>query len=561
MAIPPISPLVRTSPTFKEDLDAFFLTEFPATVEAFNTEIERINGTFDASFSTTSATSILVGTGTKTMTVEPAKSFAEGQNLLVWAVGNTAYMMGRITEYNRATGALTINSATTSGSGTYTSWAVSVAPESVGGNITVVDLDAAHTAVIADVAHLLRCTGTWALTLDDSASLMSGWWVEVLNAGTGAITLQCTAGQLVDGLSSYVIYPGEHRRIICDGAAFSSNIIKPMSATFTTSGTMTKPPGYRGFDFRIVNRGDDGMLWLRQTVGSLTPLIPTMIFSPYHPLLDGGTVGLAETEIATISGGAGGSYREGSMVAARMPSTITLVVGANSYIVDSGTTTGTVTYTSNGGAAGSGASPAGGAATYGGAGGGGLLLEAAGLQNWNFAAATGWTLGSGWSVTGGALVATGVSSGTVTQSVTTTVGQRYLAECMFESTTILGSNIKGKIAFGTATAEAGIAAGYNGARTVVGVDFVATGTSHTLTLSITGGSFTGKVEFVRLNKVTSTAAGGASTGAGSGGASSLSTGATTAGGVPGGGGGAVFKGDPINHQGGGGGQITLKGVL
>ena len=561
MAIPPISPLVRTSPTFKEDLDAFFLTEFPATVEAFNTEIERINGTFDASFSTTSATSMLVGTGTKTMTVEPAKSFAEGQNLLVWAVGNTAYMMGRITEYNRATGALTINSATTSGSGTYASWAVSVAPESVGGNITVVDLDAAHTAVITDVAHLLRCTGTWALTLDDSASLMSGWWAEVLNAGAGAITLQCTAGQLVDGLSSYVIYPGEQRRILCDGAAFTSNIIKPMNATFTASGSMPKPPGYRAFEFGIVNKGSDGTLWLRQTLGTLTPMIgQTTVFAPFH-VVQGALGSAEEAEIAPIPGGAGGSYREGSMVAARMPSTITLVVGSNSYIVDNGATTAAVTYTSNGGAAGSGASPAGGAATYGGGGGGGMLMEAAGLQSWNFAAATGWTLGSGWSVTGGALVATGVSSGTVTQSVTTTVGQRYLAECMFESTAILGSNIKGKIAFGTATAEAGIASNTIGARTVVGLEFVATGTSHTLTLSITGGSFTGKVEFVRLNKVTSTAAGGASTGAGSGGAASLSTGATTAGGVPGGGGGAVFKGDPVNHQGGGGGQITLKGVL
>ena len=43
MTIPALPPLVRTSPTFRTDLDAFFLTQLPSTVTEFNITANEVN--------------------------------------------------------------------------------------------------------------------------------------------------------------------------------------------------------------------------------------------------------------------------------------------------------------------------------------------------------------------------------------------------------------------------------------------------------------------------------------------------------------------------------------
>ena len=550
MAIPPISPLVRTSPTFKEDLDAFFLTEFPATVEAFNTEIERINGTFDASFSTTSATSILVGTGTKTMTVEAGKSFAEGQNILVYASGEVdQYMIGRVTAYNRITGELSFAAIVFSGSGTYGAWAISVSPKASGGDsMRMLPTSANTTTTVDDSAAMFVCTGTFSLTLGATGDLMPGWYAEVYNAGSGTVTIQTTGGELIDGVASFICYPGEVRRIVVISGAFVSFVLRPMSVVFTSSTTFLRPPGYASVSFEAVNTGKAGDIWLKDPIGS-----ESGSFSPFH-----GRVSVwSETELAPIRGGDGGAYKAGTLSAAEVGASCPVVVGDDSYVVSSALAASRSVVTEAGG---TGSTGVGASATKSGAGGGGVETASAGVMNWNFADSAGWVRGTGWTVTGGQAVATNVTTGTIKQTFSTVVGATYFAECQFVKSGTYAANNFIDLKLGTATAS--IDLGNPSGFSHLGVSFVAT---NTLTdVSIEGRSATAKngtVEFLRVNRVLTGKAGGTSTGAGAGGSGSQAVDNVNSGGAPGGGGGAAFKGSYASSKLGGTGYVRLTGGL
>lgn len=112
---------------------------------------------------------------------------------------------------------------------------------------------------IADGGHFIDITsGTFSQTFTAAATLADGWWVFLRNSGTGNITLDPNAAELIDGLASYVMYPGEARFVQCDGSAFTSVVIHPFNVAFTANGTFTKPPGYAYFDVIGWSGGNSG---------------------------------------------------------------------------------------------------------------------------------------------------------------------------------------------------------------------------------------------------------------------------------------------------------------
>ncbi len=98
----------------------------------------------------------------------------------------------------------------------------------------------------ADSGSFVDITGgTFSQTFAAVATLGNGWWAYVRNSGTGDVTLDPNSTELIDGVSTYIMYPGETRLVFCDGTALHSTVITPYSRTYNSSGSYTKPPGYK----------------------------------------------------------------------------------------------------------------------------------------------------------------------------------------------------------------------------------------------------------------------------------------------------------------------------
>ena len=88
----------------------------------------------------TSTSSVAIGLGTKTFTVQSGKLFVEGQFVIVANTANVAnYMHAQVVSYSGTT--LVVNALSVGGSGTFNAWTVSLAGSAVGlpisgGNIT-----------------------------------------------------------------------------------------------------------------------------------------------------------------------------------------------------------------------------------------------------------------------------------------------------------------------------------------------------------------------------------------------------------------------------------------
>lgn len=93
----------------------------------------------------------------------------------------------------------------------------------------------------ADRGSLIDITsGTFTQTFTAAASLGSGWYCYYRNGGTGNITIPAS-----DGMTNWVMYPGEARLFQCDGSAFTSILITGFESAPSASGTFIRPPGYQ----------------------------------------------------------------------------------------------------------------------------------------------------------------------------------------------------------------------------------------------------------------------------------------------------------------------------
>lgn len=75
--------------------------------------------------SATSSTSNTISTGSKTFTIQTGKSFVTGMSVKI-ANSSSAWLHGDITSYNSSTGELVVDIKTIFGSGSFTSWTISI---------------------------------------------------------------------------------------------------------------------------------------------------------------------------------------------------------------------------------------------------------------------------------------------------------------------------------------------------------------------------------------------------------------------------------------------------
>ena len=95
----------------------------PAAVELLNLLWDRVTEQIAGN----STTSLTIGTGTKTLTIEASKQFAIGQTArITYNSDINKWMQGTVSAYNATTGSLSISVDTISGSGTYAVWTVAL---------------------------------------------------------------------------------------------------------------------------------------------------------------------------------------------------------------------------------------------------------------------------------------------------------------------------------------------------------------------------------------------------------------------------------------------------
>lgn len=73
---------------------------------------------------------------------------------------------------------------------------------------------------VSDVGKTIFATSTFTQTLTAAATLGDGWFVDYVNDGTGAITLDPNSSETIDGAATAVLASGESVRIACNGSAF-----------------------------------------------------------------------------------------------------------------------------------------------------------------------------------------------------------------------------------------------------------------------------------------------------------------------------------------------------
>jgi hypothetical protein len=100
----------------------------------------------------------------------------------------------------------------------------------------------ADTVVLTDKGNVVEATsGTFTLAFTAAATLGNGFWVIIANKGTGDVTLDPNSTEQIDGLTSWVLYPGGVILVTCSGTAFFSQLLEDMHKTFDSSGTFTRP--------------------------------------------------------------------------------------------------------------------------------------------------------------------------------------------------------------------------------------------------------------------------------------------------------------------------------
>jgi len=124
MSIPQFTKYPSTlSPlTFAPDMDAF-IGEMPIFITALN----AVGTAFGLSVSAFSTTSLTIGLGIKSFTVQADKGFVPGMELVVASTAApTTRMIGTVFTYNSLTGAIQVDVSGVNGSGTYAAWSVSM---------------------------------------------------------------------------------------------------------------------------------------------------------------------------------------------------------------------------------------------------------------------------------------------------------------------------------------------------------------------------------------------------------------------------------------------------
>lgn len=272
----------------------------------------------------TSITGMTISNISQSFTLQQTgKNFVVGQWVTIADATNpsTSWMAGGITAFNSGTGNITVNVVMSVGAATLSNWVVTAASAFVetptfGGR----SARTSNTVLAgSDLGKLIDITsGTFTQTFTAAATLGGNWFCHIRNGGTGDITLDPNGSELIDGLTSYIMYPGETRLVTCDGTGFYTMVLKSFYKVFTATGTFVKPPGYEMFSGIKWGGGGGGDVGFGGGGGGCSQFdFPASVIGASQSVTIGGGAaagakgGDTTFIFTTQGGGRGGAYSEG----------------------------------------------------------------------------------------------------------------------------------------------------------------------------------------------------------------------------------------------------------
>jgi hypothetical protein len=149
--------------------------------------------------SATSTTSTLIGTGSKTFTIQTGKLFQVGGWVIVASQATASnYMHGQVTAHNSGTGSLTVNVTSIGGSGTLTDWLISLSgPMGEVANKTLTSIRETCTVAATAATGTINYDAITQAVLFFTTNASANWTVNFRgNAGTSLNTMMATGESL-----------------------------------------------------------------------------------------------------------------------------------------------------------------------------------------------------------------------------------------------------------------------------------------------------------------------------------------------------------------------------
>lgn len=197
-----------------------------AAVDAASAAASAASAILSTSTNMTSVTSLAIPTSglpvTKVFTTQAGKAVGAGMTFKATSDSSpTNWMLGSCT-YSGTT--LTMSVTTSSGSGTFTDWTITLSgPVSTTTNNSVSSKSSSFTAYLNDKGSVFNCTATLTVTLDAAATLGNSWYCYVVNdSSSGTITVDPNASETITGpagsaLTTLTISKGVTVLILVDG--------------------------------------------------------------------------------------------------------------------------------------------------------------------------------------------------------------------------------------------------------------------------------------------------------------------------------------------------------
>ena len=144
-------------------------------------------------------------------------SFRKYDNTEIGSLDSNGLLTVPAVKITTGAGASKVLTSDASGNGT---WAT---PTGGSSTLTIDGKTGAYTVVAGDAGKIINCTsGTFTVALTAAATLGAGFNCWVWNTGTGAITIDPSTSETIDGKTTRVLRRGEGTQVVCTGSAFQS---------------------------------------------------------------------------------------------------------------------------------------------------------------------------------------------------------------------------------------------------------------------------------------------------------------------------------------------------